>query len=235
LQEKEIKMKLRNLVIIATLTTTLLSCNTNTDKQIETWIEKNPDKVLKALMDYQRKQQEDNQPKPEDVKANAEALFSNSGSPTVGNGEIKIAYFFDFNCGHCARQSETIKAVLNKNSNVQVIYKNLPVLGPTSELAAKGAIAAHQQNKFKEFYEETYKTREKSAEVLKGIAKKIGLDVKKWEADMAGETVAKEIAHVQGVAEKMKIRGTPFLAIAPDMVFPGRVDHLMEVVDSIKR
>jgi len=226
-------MSLKNISLLATLSFLLVSCMSPSDKQIEAWVEKNPEKIITALTNFQRAQQEANQPMAEDVKENADGLFSNAGSPKAGGGTIKIAYFFDFNCGHCARQSETIKAVLEKNKNVEVVYKNLPVLGPSSELAARGAMAAHLQNKFKEFYEETYKVREKTPESLKVIAKKVGLNVSQWEKDLSGEVVSAEIAHVRDLAAKMKIGGTPFLAIAPDKVFPGRVDQLMEIVNSI--
>ncbi len=223
-----------NIGIISALSLTLISCTS--DKQIEEWVQKNPEKIMKALMDHQRAQQEANQPKPEDVKQNAAALFEHEGSPRSGSGNIKIAYFFDFNCGHCARQKETIKEVLKKHSDdVQVVYKNLPVLGPASEMTARGALAAHQQNKFVEFYEEAYKNRPRSPEALEKVAKKIGLDMKRWKADMESEVVTQELSHVQELAGKLKIRGTPFLAIAPDKVFPGRVDQLMEIVESIKQ
>lgn len=223
-------------VIFLTISAAALSSCKATDQQIQQWVEKNPDKILKVLMDHQRKQQEANQPKSEDVKANSAALFENTGSPTLGSGKIKIAYFFDFNCGHCARQSETIKALMAKSSDkVTIIYKNFPVLGPSSELAAKAALAAHQQNKYFEFYEETYKTRDKSLESLKAIAKKINLNVKKWEADLNGESVSKELQHVHELAEKLKLSGTPALAIAPETIIPGRVDQLEQIVNSIKQ
>jgi protein-disulfide isomerase len=212
----------------------LFSCKAS-DEQIQKWVEKNPDKILTVLMEHQRKQQEANQPKGEDVKANSAGLFENAGSPSVGSGPIKIAYFFDFNCGHCAKQSETIKAVLAKTNKITVIYKNLPVLGPSSELTARAALAAHQQGKYFDFYSEVYKTRDKNPESLKAIAKKVGLDVAKWEKDMTSEAVQKEIAHVQELAGKMKISGTPALAIAPETIIPGRVDQLMEIIDSIKQ
>jgi protein-disulfide isomerase len=203
------------------------------ERQIEKWVEKNPDKIMAAIVRYQTDQREANQPKPEMVKANGAELFGRAESPSLGSGKIEIAYFFDFNCGHCARQSQTINDVLAKTKNVKVIYKNLPVLGPSSELAAKAALAAHQQKKFKEFYGELYKLREKTPESLKKIAANLGLDVKKWEADMESESVLGEIHHVRQLADKMKIGGTPFLAIAPDRVFPGRVDGLMGVIESM--
>lgn len=233
INEKDFAVSFKKILLFSTFS--LAGCQSVSDKQIEAWVEKNPDKIIAALTNFQRAQREANLPKAEQIKENADGLFSNAGSPKVGSGSIKIAYFFDFNCGHCARQSETIKAVLEKNKNVEVVYKNLPVLGPSSELAARGAIAAHQQNKFKEFYQETYKIREKTNESLKKVAKKVGLDVSKWEKDLNGEAVNAEIAHVRDLASKLKITGTPFTVIAPDKVFPGRTDQLLEIVNSIKQ
>ncbi len=226
-------MKLKSLVLLSLTSFMLFSCKTS-DDQIKTWIEKNPDKVLQVLMQHQKDQQEKSQPRPEDVKANSALLFENAGSPSSGAGPIKIAYFFDFNCGHCTMQSETIKDVLSKRSNVQVIYKNFAVLGPSSQLAAQAALAAHQQGKYLEFYNEVFKIREKTPETLKAIAMKIKLNIPKWEADLNGEAVKKEMDHVETLAMKMKLSGTPALAIAPDQILPGRIDELLEIVDAIK-
>lgn len=205
----------------------------SSDEKIKQWVEANPEVIMKSLMDFQTKQQEANRPQPAMVTENAEALFKNASSPVRGNGKVEIAYFFDFNCGHCARQSDTIKALMAKNNNVKIVYKNLPVLGPSSELAARSALSAHQQGKFYEFYEETYKTREKTPDSMKAIARKLKLDVAKWEKDLESEAVNSEIAHVRDLAMRMKIQGTPAIAIAPDKIFPGRVDQLAEIVESL--
>lgn len=215
------------------LATAGMGCAASSDKQIKEWVEKNPEVILKALMEFQKKQQAEGMPKAEDVKANAAALFENPGSPRAGEGKVKIAYFFDFNCGHCAHQSETIEAVLAKKMDVQIIYKNFPFLRPDSETIARGALSAHQQGKYKEFYREIYKAKDKSEQALAAIAKKIGLDVKKWTADLNAEAVTAEINHVRELAQKMKISGTPVLAIAPDKIFPGRVDQLEEIISKL--
>jgi len=186
---------------------------------------------MEAVISYQQKQQEDNQPKGEMVKEFEKELFS-PDTPSSGSGPIKVAYFFDFNCGHCKRQSETNKAVLAEGK-VQIFYKNYAVLGPSSELAAKAALSAHQQGKYQEFYEEAHKSRTKDLASLKGIAKKLKLDVAKWEQDMEGEAVKKELDATNALAKKMKVRGTPFIAIAPDKVFPGRVDSLSSIINSL--
>ena len=223
----------KSLVMAMIALPAFVACSAN-DKAIEEWVAKNPDKIMKSLMDHQRDQQEANMPKPEMVKENMKALFENSSTPVLGKGKIQIAYFFDFNCGHCKRQGDVIKEVMSKNSdNVQIVFKNLPVLGESSEMAARAALAAHQQGKYNEYYAELWETREKSMEAFKSIAQKLKLDIAKWESDLNSDKVVGELEHVRDLAEKMKIRGTPFLAIAPDKIFPGRVDQLGEIVQAL--
>lgn len=202
------------------------------DKQIQAWVEKNPEIIIHALQNFQRKQQEENQPKPEMVKENAKALFENAGSPTVGNGKVKIAYFFDFNCGHCTKQGQTINEVLKKSKDVTIIYKNFPILAPSSEMMAKAALSAGLQGKYKEFYDEIYKIEKKDDAAMEKIAKTLKLDMAKWKTDLEGAEVKAELDGVRDLARKMKLGGTPALAIAPDKILPGRVDELMEIVQA---
>lgn len=217
------------LAIAGTVAGGLSGCGPS-DKQIQDWVEKNPETIIKSLQGFQRKQQEDNQPKPEMVKEFSKELFENPGSPSVGTGKVKIAYFFDFNCGHCTKQGETINDVLKKTKDVTIVYKNFPILAPSSEMMARATLAAHQQGRYKEFYDGLYKSQSKDEAAMEKVAKSLKLDVAKWKADMAGEAVTAELAHVRQLAEKMKLSGTPILAIAPDQIFPGRVDQLMEIV-----
>ncbi len=216
-------------VVIGLLIASVAGCGPN-DKQIEEWVEKNPETIIKALQNFQRKQQEDNQPKPEMVKQYAKELFENAGSPSTGTGKLKIAYFFDFNCGHCTKQGETINEVLKNSKDVTVIYKNMPILAPSSEMLAKATLAASQQGKYKEFYDEIYKNEKKDEATMEKIAKTLKLDLAKWKADLDGAAVKAELDHVRDLAQKMKITGTPLIAISPDKIFPGRVDQLMEIV-----
>jgi len=228
-------MKTTNFTIFAASLLLLSSCSNNqmADQKIEEWVKKNPDKILTALMEHQKKDQEKNSPNPELLKTHASAVFDQN-APTQGSGPIKIAYFFDFNCGHCVKQSSTIKSLFEKiPQKVQIIYHPMAVLGPSSELAARASFAAHKQGRFYDFYVKTLETREKSPESLKKIAKDLKLDVSKWESDLEGDETKKWMASKEELAANMKIRGTPFLAIAPDKVFPGRVDALQSIVEGM--
>jgi protein-disulfide isomerase len=220
-------------------TVALTSCleGGSSDAKIKEWVEKNPEVIMKSLMDFQRRQQEESMPKPADVQANADGLFKHAGSPSAGatDGKVKVAYFFDFLCGHCEHQSKTNAAVLAKRGDVQIIYKNLPILSEFSEQIARAALAAHQQGMYKQYYDAFYKLDRgaRNPEGLKKIATGLRLDMKRWEADMKGEAVMAELMHVRELAQKMKINGTPAMAIAPNVIIPGRADELEKVIESL--
>lgn len=224
---------------VAALSFTLTGCiGGASDAQIKAWVEKNPEVIMKSLTDYQRKAEEDSRPKDEDVAKNAAGLFENKGSPRSGpdDAKIKVAYFFDFQCGHCRKQSETNAAVLAKRKDVQIIYKNLAVLGPESDVGARAALAAHLQGKYAEFYKAVNSSKEYGEPLFQKVAKSLKLDMAKWEKDRNGEEVNAEMTHVRDLAEKMKIGGTPALAIGPaNKVFPGRVDRLLELIDQLEK
>jgi protein-disulfide isomerase len=60
----------------------------------------------------------------------------------------------------------------------------LPQIHPNADPAARAAIAAGKQGKFWEMHDELYKNgRNLTPETIKGIGEKIGLDMKKFEAD----------------------------------------------------
>ena len=84
-----------------------------------------------------------------------EALERDPGSPVGGNprGDVTVVEFFDYNCCYCKRVAPAVKALIKADANVRVVYKEFPILGPSSLLAAKAALAAHRQGKYVVFHE----------------------------------------------------------------------------------
>src|SRR5215510_8816776 len=76
-----------------------------------------------------------------------QALLADQASPVEGNaqGKVTIVEFFDYRCVHCRHVAPTIDQLVSSNASVRVVYKNFPVLGEPSVLAARAAVAAQQQ------------------------------------------------------------------------------------------
>ena len=66
---------------------------------------------------------------------------------TVGNanGKITIVEFMDYSCGYCKAVAPSLERIAEKNSNVRIIVRYLPLFGETSSYAAKMAYFAGQQ------------------------------------------------------------------------------------------
>lgn len=160
-------------------------------------------------------------------------LFNDSQSPYLGNekGSIKIVYFYDYRCGHCTYQNETNVKAIAINPKIKIIYKSLPILGEASHLAAKASLAAHRQGAFKAYHEGLYQIESWTPENFKKLAEQLHLNVQKWEEDMKGSSVAESLKHNFDLATQLHIRGTPYIAIAPDKIYPGRFDSLTDFAE----
>jgi protein-disulfide isomerase len=83
------------------------------------------------------------------VKEHAQKLFSSPTQVTLGNpnGNVTFVEFFDYNCGYCKRAMDDMLTLLKNDSNLKVVLKEFPVLGPGSVEAAQVAGAVRMQDK----------------------------------------------------------------------------------------
>lgn len=144
----------------------------------------------------------------------------NANSPNSGNPKatVYLVEFFDYQCGHCKNMNNTIKTLIQDNANLQVVYKNLAVLGQNSLLAARFALAAGMQGKYLEMHEALMKMPNLTEEGMMQEAKKLGLDTAKLEKDLNSDQVNKEIMQTNELASALGIRGTPAFVVTPKSV-----------------
>lgn len=193
---------------------------------IKDYLLKNPAIVREALQTLERREAET---KIAEVKAavikNRNALQNNAASPVSGNpqGDVTLIEFFDYRCGFCQRVAPAVAELLERDKNVRVIYKDLPILGPDSLLSAKAALAAERQGKHGIFHTLLLNAETQNEESIKNIASKVGLDVAKLMIDMEDPAIAKQIEENSRIAGELDIQGTPAFVLG-DRVLPGAVD-----------
>ncbi|MFI4937346.1 MAG: DsbA family protein [Candidatus Berkiellales bacterium] len=206
----------------------------------------NPEVVAEAIQALQVKENKiwlDNAKTA--IKENIQDIF-NSNSPKLGGKDAKISVveFFDYNCPHCKTMSPLIENLL-KNKDIQIIYKELPVLGESSLYAAKAALAARDQNKFKEFHEKLMAyPRVLTNDKILELAKETGLNVEKLKKDMDSPEVTQELQNNQKVAVALGMRGTPTFILGrnpatkemPVGFIPGETsqEELTKQIDSLR-
>lgn len=137
-----------------------------------------------------------------------------AGSPSKGPADapVTIAVFSEFECPFCAQLSlliEDVAAVYAET--VRVAYKHYPLRRhPMSRPAALASHAAWQQGKFWEYQRKLYENQDNlTNEFLREAAEDLGLDMKRFRADMASPEAEKAIRKDIADAAEAGVRGVP--------------------------
>jgi len=159
-------------------------------------------------------------------------------SPVRGGKDAKVTLveFSDFQCPYSQRAQPLIQTLLKAYpEDLQHVYKNFP-LGFHKEAlpAAKACLAADMQGKFWEMEELVFKNPKKlKDEDLKGYAKKIGLDMERFEKYYKGEEVEKRVKEDMTAAKKAQVTGTPTLFLNGKRVKNRSEEAMKEEIKSI--
>jgi protein-disulfide isomerase len=75
----------------------------------------------------------------------AKTLLDTSHSLVLGNphGKITVIEFYDFQCHHCRDSASAFDDIIKNNSDVRIIFRDLPIFGGESDNAAKASLAAY--------------------------------------------------------------------------------------------
>lgn len=144
------------------------------------------------------------------------ATFDVTGSPFSGDpatAKKVIVEFFDYQCPHCKLAAKPAKELAKKLGAV-LYYKMLPLdHHPHAKQAALYALAAHRQGRFEALHELLFENQDElDDKVIRELAKKAGVDLKKLDADLAAEgegSVRALLARDLAESESAQVGGTP--------------------------
>ncbi len=207
------------------------------EKIVEDYIIAHPETILKSVDDYQQKTMADHQTRA--VKANATALYEDDSAPFIGNpkADVVLVEFFDYNCGYCKKAFNEIKGLADGDKNLKIVFKDFPILGQTSETAAKWALAAQKQKKYIEFHTAMMNNRQQITDaLLEKVAKDAGLDVAKAKVDAEGTEILIQIEKNRTLATQMGISGTPAFVIGQEiMAGVATADQLKAKIADVRK
>src|SRR4051794_11785918 len=194
---------------------------------IHDYLTKNPEVMLDALEAAKEKLSKDAHDKAGAALASRrQEVFEDPASPFAGNpkGDVSVVEFFDYRCPYCKQVEPSLEALLKEDRQLRLVYKEMPVLGQASIIAAKAALAARNQGKYDDFHRAMMNAKGQidEAAVMK-VAGSVGLDTDRLKRDMASPEVDRAIKANLDLADALDIRGTPGFVIGQEIV-PGAVD-----------
>ncbi len=186
----------------------------------------NPEIIAEAITILNQQRQQAQAAANAQVLAEQRDFLENDpNAPFMGadNPTAVIVEFFDYNCPYCKRAAGNIKTLLAADPDIRVVYREWPVLGDASVLAARAALAARNQGKYEEMHWALMELQGRAQEAtILSAAREIGLDIDQLRDDMQSDAVSAHLETSRSLAQALGFTGTPAFVIG-DALVPGAV------------
>ena len=196
-------------------------------KNIRDYLMANPEVLVEAMQELERRQDTQRDALAQKgVTENQSDLYRDPDSPVGGNpnGDVTIVEFNDYQCPYCKRAHQALKSAVGTDGKVKIVYKDIPILGEASKVAALAALASVRQGKHGALHTAMMEfTGKLDQDKIFEIAVGVGLDRAQLEKDMADPKLKEIIDRNMMLASALGVRGTPAFVIGKQFV-PGAID-----------
>jgi protein-disulfide isomerase len=126
---------------------------------------------------------------------------------------VTLVEYGDYECPHCGRAHPVVKAVQRElEGQLRFVFRNFPLAEahPHALVAAQAAEAAGAQGRFWEMHDLIFENQD-ALELadLVGYAESLGLDTRRFEADLEAGTFAKKVRDDFRSGVRSGVNGTP--------------------------
>ncbi|MBN9789263.1 DsbA family protein [Pseudonocardia sp. TMWB2A] len=198
---------------------------------VHDYILNHPEIIPEAMERYQAKQMAK---QIDAVRSDLETPFAGAWTGAA-KGDVVLVEFADFACGFCRRSVADVERLLREDKNLKVVHRDLPILSEESVVAAKTALAAAKQGKYRDYYLAQFAGGPPSEASIKAAAAKAGLDSAALQKAFLNGDLQAEIEKNLGFARDLGFNGTPTFIIG-DRVLQGAVgyDELKKAIEEAR-
>ena len=178
----------------------------------------------------------------DDSKLLTESRLIQNGSPIMGNlsASITILEWGDYQCTFCYKFHQstlnTIKQDFIETGKVKLVFKDFPLNGPDSVLAAEAAHCAQDQGKYWQYHDELYKnwggerTGWVTRDSLDKFATTVSLNLDKFNECLDDHKYLERVNQMHEFGKEIGIDATPsFLIFNNEKIIKIRGNQPLEV------
>jgi protein-disulfide isomerase len=137
----------------------------------------------------------------------------------AADGDVVLVEFFDYACPYCHATNGDVDRLLREDPRLKVVWRELPVLGPSSEAAAHVSLAAARQGRFRAFHDRMFALGRPTEAVVAQAVRDAGVRGEGETADGRAELARNfELARAVGAT------GTPTFIVG-DQILQGAVGY----------
>jgi protein-disulfide isomerase len=205
---------------------------------VRDYLLREPEIIYQALQELQRRETAAEEARQKEaLTAKRDVLFRRAATPVVGNpdGDVTLVEFFDYRCGYCRKVVGSVQALVERDEDLRVAFKEFPILGEDSVRAARAALAAERQGLYMPFHVALMAADDLSMDGIMQVAAGVGLDTGQLAQDMALPEIQAEITANYELARELGIEGTPAFVVGDNLI-PGAVseERLTALIDEAR-
>ena len=168
--------------------------------------------------------------------------LAEGGSPVLGQNDapVTILEWGDYQCTYCYKfhrdTLDVIKEDFVDTGRVKIIFKDFPLNGQDSILAAEASYCAHDQGKYWEYHDELYgnwggeRTGWITRKSLESFASTVGLDLQEFGSCLDERKHMERISQMHSFGREIGIDATPsFLVFNGEEIVKIRGNQPLEV------
>jgi protein-disulfide isomerase len=156
------------------------------------------------------------------IKANRMAIETPFGSAWKGSAkpDVTLVEFYDYACPYCKASNPHLERLMREDKGLRVVFRELPILGQDSYVAARLSLAAARAGKFNQFHDALWEAGRPAPVTITAAAKAAGIS-----ADQAnGADIDAELRRNSQLANQLGATGTPLFVVG-DRVFNSAVGY----------
>ena len=138
----------------------------------------------------------------------------------AAKGDVTLVMFTDYSCGYCRASVADVDKLLATDKGLKVVWREIPILGPGSEAAARVALTAARQGRYLDFHRRMFAEGPPDGASITRVGKASGVTAV---AD-AGGAIQGEIENNLALARTLGMTGTPTFVIG-DKILQGAVGY----------
>ena len=192
------------------------------DRRVRDYLMRNPQVIVDSVAALQERAEAEQEALAiAALDDQADEILRDRDSPVGGNpeGDVTLVEFFDYNCPYCRRVAPVVQEAQAVDAALRIVYKEFPILGPNSMVAAKAGLAAHRQGKYVAFHNALMAADGPTDEgAIEAVATAVGLEVEVLRRDMEDPAIAAAIERNLRLAQELRITGTPGFVIGRDVI-----------------
>lgn len=156
------------------------------------------------------------------LEANRAAIEVPFASSWKGSAkpDVTLVEFYDYACPYCKASNPVIDRLLKEDQGLRVVYRELPILGPDSVVAARLALQASKMGRFGRFHDTLWAAGRPAQDTVEKAAQAAGIPP----APVQDPAIEAELKKNFQLAGQLGATGTPVFIVG-DRVMNGAVGY----------